>query len=73
MLASNDAKTNLGNNQKLYVGFGNGSDTAEFLKFPSSQAETPCGSIPAYPLGEVWGTVGLIVEEKIVLCAGVNY
>ena len=64
----------LASNQKLFVGFGNGSDVAEILNFPSSDIQTPCASkIPEYPLGEVWGTVGLVVEDKIVLCGGVFY
>ena len=60
--------------QKLFVGFGNGSDVAEILNFPSSESQTPCASsIPEYPLGEVWGTVGMVVEGTIVLCGGVYY
>ena len=55
------------------MGFGNGSNAAEFLNFLRSQSENPCRSIPEYPLGEVWETVVLIVNEKIVLCGGVNY
>ena len=67
LFAINDAKNIriLVSNQKIFVGFGNGSDIAELLNFPSYQSETPYGSIPAYPLGEVWGTFGLIVEEKL--------
>ena len=59
---------------EIFVGFGNGSASAEFLDFPSSGFGSFCEvHIPEYPLGEMWGTVGLVVDGKVVLCGGVNF
>jgi len=57
---------------KVFVGFGNGTSAqSEILEFPSSQSNTPCtATIPDYPLGQVWGTVGAVIQDKIVLCGG---
>ena len=44
---------------------------SEILEFPSSQSNIPCtATIPDYPLGQVWGTVGAVIQDKIVLCGG---
>ena len=54
-----------------WQGWGWQPNQAEFLNFPSSESQTPCAStIPEHPLGDVWGTVGLVVEGKIVICGG---
>ena len=57
--------------ERLFVGFGYGSSSAEIINFPSSGVQTPCKSeIPKYPLGEVYGPVGLVVDGNIVICGG---
>ena len=57
--------------ERLFVGFGYGSSVAQILNFPSSGVQTPCKSeIPKYPLGKVYGPVGLVIDGNIVICGG---
>jgi len=60
--------------EQLFIGTGKGSDVPEFMNFPSSDSELPCDpDFPPYPHGEVEGTVGLLVNDSIVLCGGARY